>query len=380
MGMSDKPGAFDSTHRPVCYACFKPFKTCICGGLERVETDLGVTILQHPRERNHPIGTARIAALGMSNCRLLVCGPREAKLQGLNHLLPPKTMLLYPSPTAIDVHELDVEEMPEHLLLLDGTWSHSYALYKSAAWMQSLPHLKLRNPTPSRYRIRKEPARHCVSTIEAIAQTFAVLEPDVDLSPLMKSFDRMIDQQAEFERNQAAPRRRKRRKSKSALSARIREHLHRSVLLYSETHEVRGASFPIYVTACRVRTGETFECVVNEHGHPVTPRHHENMGLAPTFFEGGVSQASMQNRFEKFLNGDDVLTSWNQTPLRALAGGRTTLQLKAVYSNLVRGPSGHLREVLCNIDKIPKPTPFSGRAKNRMAAMRAVHEYFLELE
>ena len=48
-----KPGTF----RRVCYRCHKAAIVCVCDGVERVLNRTGIVILQHPRERFHPIGT-----------------------------------------------------------------------------------------------------------------------------------------------------------------------------------------------------------------------------------------------------------------------------------------------------------------------------------
>ncbi|HHH10935.1 MAG TPA: DTW domain-containing protein, partial [Sorangium sp.] len=51
--------------RPFCYRCHKPAVTCICARVKRVDNRTKIWLLQHPRERFHPIGTARIARLGL---------------------------------------------------------------------------------------------------------------------------------------------------------------------------------------------------------------------------------------------------------------------------------------------------------------------------
>ena len=46
--------------RAVCYECFRPEALCYCRFLSPVDNRTPVLIVQHPRERFHPIGTARI--------------------------------------------------------------------------------------------------------------------------------------------------------------------------------------------------------------------------------------------------------------------------------------------------------------------------------
>jgi hypothetical protein len=48
-------------HRPRCYRCLRPADSCYCAELPSVPTRTRVVILQHPHERTHPFGTARLA-------------------------------------------------------------------------------------------------------------------------------------------------------------------------------------------------------------------------------------------------------------------------------------------------------------------------------
>src|ERR1700755_1972131 len=105
--------------------CFKPQLTCICARLPSVDNRTRVTVLQHPRERLHPIGTARFAQLGLQRSAVHVAW-NAGKLE-LKHEMPEwlasqtRVGLLYPAPHARDLAEVPVAERPEQLLVLDGT-------------------------------------------------------------------------------------------------------------------------------------------------------------------------------------------------------------------------------------------------------------------
>ncbi|MEN9581784.1 MAG: hypothetical protein RJA70_4793, partial [Pseudomonadota bacterium] len=112
--------------------------------------------------------------------------------------LPPGTGILYPGPNAIPLSELPPEARPQTLVVLDGTWHHAHYLYRDCKWLHQLPCYTLQPKEPSRYRIRKEPAEHCLSTVEAIVSALGTLEPALPgLSELLTSFDHMIDAQIE---------------------------------------------------------------------------------------------------------------------------------------------------------------------------------------
>ncbi|KAL6658041.1 hypothetical protein ACP70R_004288 [Stipagrostis hirtigluma subsp. patula] len=55
--------------RPMCAVCTKPLRLCLCGRLRSppVDNAVGVTVLQHAMEANHPLNSTRVARLGLRN-------------------------------------------------------------------------------------------------------------------------------------------------------------------------------------------------------------------------------------------------------------------------------------------------------------------------
>ncbi|CAI7838165.1 unnamed protein product [Closterium sp. NIES-54] len=59
--------------RAFCVECHKATSVCICDRFgEPVDNRVGVTILQHPKEKYHPLGSARIALLGLQRVGVVV--------------------------------------------------------------------------------------------------------------------------------------------------------------------------------------------------------------------------------------------------------------------------------------------------------------------
>jgi DTW domain-containing protein len=180
-----------------CYQCFKPQVACICGSIERVANQTGIIILQHPRERFHAIGTVRIARLALENVRVEACSP-WVDSSAIRAQLPERTALLYPTIGARDLATLPVEEQPRHLVILDGTWFHAKKIYDAHHWLHALPHLRLTPSAPSRYRIRPQPQKSYVATLEAIVFALRIIEPTAGLDGLLRSFAAMVDWQAAY--------------------------------------------------------------------------------------------------------------------------------------------------------------------------------------
>src|ERR1700722_16678898 len=112
--------------RAVCGRCRRPVSVCYCRPLTSLETRTRVVLLQHPRERDVAIGTARMASLCLPNSELHV-GVHWRGSVALGRALsgaagPPA--LLYPGPGAIDVLR-HPPSSPVTLVVVDGTWSQA---------------------------------------------------------------------------------------------------------------------------------------------------------------------------------------------------------------------------------------------------------------
>jgi hypothetical protein len=68
----------------------------------------------------------------------------------------------------------------EGILVLDGTWSQAKTLWWRNPWLLKLPRIALTPREPSLYgKLRREPRREWVSTLEAVADVLPALgEPE----------------------------------------------------------------------------------------------------------------------------------------------------------------------------------------------------------
>ncbi len=184
--------------RDECYRCFRAASVCICDRVPRLSNRTGVIVLQHHREVLHPIGTARIARLGMQNVSIHVA--RRQQQLAIDVAPPENCSVLYPAADAVDVAELTPEKRPSHLIVLDGTWSQARRMYRANPWLHELPHLAIDPAAPSRYRVRKQPRAGCLSTIEALVCALRVIEPETrGFGQLLDVFDSMVKEQIRFE-------------------------------------------------------------------------------------------------------------------------------------------------------------------------------------
>jgi len=197
-----------------CPRCLKPLPLCVCDSVTPVQSRLSLLILQHPQEQDRALGTARLTALHFKDAVVKVglSWPSLAKALGRPVADPSRWAVLYlGSAKAADL-DTDAEivalnrkgELADNqrriladidgVVLLDGTWSQAKALWWRNPWMLKCQRVILGPRQPSRYgRLRREPRRDGLSTIEAAATLIAGLEKRPEIAATLNaSFERML--------------------------------------------------------------------------------------------------------------------------------------------------------------------------------------------
>ncbi len=317
---------------------------CFCDAIKPIGHRTAVVILQHRRERFHPFNTARIVSESLRDCELLVAYNSELSEQFEALSLHDDVGLLYPGPQSTLLNEVAQNRPPSQLIVLDGTWHQAKTLYRDIPRLHQLPQYRLAPSTPGRYRIRREPNEHALSTLEATAAALMALEPDnTELAHLTRVFDRMIgDQIGKSERNWRQNQRR--RRGSANVPRVLAGDLGNIVVAYGEREP--GRPVPIYWTAIRLGTGERFECAIESEAF-------SNPGLmAHLRLDEGVSEIAVptkefRNRWRAFLQPEDHL---------AMQNFGTAALLKAVDADFV--PTVILKAV--NVPASLKPPPETG--------------------
>lgn len=172
--------------RDECSQCTRPIEVCWCPGLPnpRLHVESKVIILQHPAEVKRALRTAPMLSLGLELDKCLIFrGKKFPKSyhEGLYDILhADNTILLYPSPNAVNIHELKKVgidgQKPYNLILLDGTWPQAKTMYHSSPILCGLKTCKLVGVPISEYVIRTQPTDGCLSTLESGALSLSILE------------------------------------------------------------------------------------------------------------------------------------------------------------------------------------------------------------
>ncbi|HEX2732537.1 MAG TPA: tRNA-uridine aminocarboxypropyltransferase [Polyangiaceae bacterium] len=370
--------------RQTCYQCFRPKTLCYCHDIQRVANKTAIIILQHPRERFHPIGTARIAGLALDRVRVEIDHAGRYSRGNQPLLLPPRTGLVYPEPPFEPLERLAPSERPEHLLLIDGTWHHAHTLFRDVPGLADLPRYGFTPNQPSEYRIRKEPRDECVSTVEAIAHCLEVLEPQTPgIGSLRATFRRMIDRQLAARPSARGGRivHNQRQVGSRKFPRALVEEFASLVVVYGEWHcpdRYVGERELVQWTARRLRTGESFEALIRPR-LPARDDLTRCMELEPSDWSSSIGRDEFEQRWQQFMKPDDQFVAWNPntSPSRVPQPSGVLpvcVSLKAAYHALGRTP-GPLEEIIDAEGLQPAANPCRGRAGRRLGNAEALARF-----
>jgi len=219
----------DNSAEPVedCVRCGKPTALCVCSGIVPMDHRIAVLILQHPQEQDVALGTARLTVLHLKQATLKIGLSWPSLGKALGRPADPKRwavlylgsvraaglaagreiiMLDRNDEAAADQDKVLAEL--EGIVLLDGSWSQAKALWWRNPWMLKCRRVVLGPRRPSRYgRLRREPRRDALSTIEAAALLLSRLEARPEIERVMtQSLERVLERYRAVRRAPVSPR------------------------------------------------------------------------------------------------------------------------------------------------------------------------------
>ena len=181
--------------------------------VEPIDNRLFVLILQHPREKKEALATAAATRALLSHAELVVglSWPNLSRALGRSVDLKRWAVLYlgWARPAALghlrEIIALDRRGEPaadqeamlrglEGVVVLDGTWKEAKTLWWRNPWLLKMRRLVLNPEHKSRYgRIRREPRREALSTLEAVALLLKHLDgrPEIEAT-LLGALDRLI--------------------------------------------------------------------------------------------------------------------------------------------------------------------------------------------
>jgi DTW domain-containing protein YfiP len=383
--------------RAVCQRCRRPVSVCYCRYLPELATRTRVVLLQHPRERDVAIGTARMASLCLPDAELLVGVKWSGSPELTRALSDPArpAVLLYPGGNAIDISQ-HPPKSPVTLIVVDGTWWQAKKLVRENPEIARLPRYSFIPRAPSQYRIRKEPDEAYVSTIEALAHVLGVLEDDPArfqalLSPFRAMIDAQIDHQVRWANSR--PRHNKaKRPRRPRLPASLHERREDLVCVVGEANawpyhsRASDASYPdelVHWAARRLDTGETFDGVLAPR-HALAPATPAHVRLSRDVLARGESLPVFLARWRAFVRDADVVCSWGRyaTSLFVSEGGflpETRIDLRHVARLVRNGKVGTLEGYAEGLGVPWTRGLVPGRAGERLGQVAEIAAHFRDI-
>jgi DTW domain-containing protein YfiP len=371
--------------RPTCRRCLRPLAACWCAALTPLETATRVVFLQHPRESRVAIGTARIAHLGLAGSELHegVEFSGHARLREL--LAMPGTALLFPGPGALAPDAL--ERPPETLLVIDGTWPQARKMIALNPALLTVPRIGFMPRRPGNYRIRREPARHCVATVEAVVEVLAAFERDeARFQPLLRAFESMVDGQLAAAAARTGPPRRRQRRADPWWESPLMPDLdglwpHLVVIAAEANAHRRGSGVPgdpelLHLAALRPATGEVFQEFLSPR-RPLAPGAPDHLEVPREWLLDGRPATDVIQAWRRFCRSEDRLVGWGGFSGELLAQEgwfpeQPPIDLRLVAAHrLKRRPGAAVSAAQAVGAALEDPVPAPGRAGRTLQAVAA---------
>jgi len=173
----------EERQRDRCLRCNRSRATCFCGFVKPFDTRTRFVLLMHPKEFKHQTtGTGRMTRIALRNSEIIM-GLDFSQDPRLTTLLADAqyhTVLLFPGPGSLNLSQGNALAIPEgkklQILLVDGTWAMAKKIIRLNGNLQALPRIHFTPAALSRFHIKRQPAAHCVSTIEAVYYLLDILE------------------------------------------------------------------------------------------------------------------------------------------------------------------------------------------------------------
>ena len=160
-----------------CDGCRLPVRRCLCGAAPRLHTRTRVVVVMHRNEWLKSSNTARLAARVLDRVEVRLRGVRDAGSDEVAPLPPGRRVVLFPGSSATPlVRPAGSGEVV--LLVPDGSWSQARKLVQRDPLLRDAEAVRLPDPPPSVYRLRRNVRPGTLCTFEAIARALSILEDD----------------------------------------------------------------------------------------------------------------------------------------------------------------------------------------------------------
>ncbi len=165
---------------------------CLCNLVPRLETRTRLLLVIHRIEDRKPTNTGRLARMCLPNSDVCVRGFAAESEAPLAIDPGSQPLLLFPAPDAIPIEQFAGSPRPVTLIVPDGTWRQAFKVRHRVPGLRDVPCVSVPADAPTRYRLRAEPHKDGLATLEAIARALGVLEGRHVREALERVFEVMV--------------------------------------------------------------------------------------------------------------------------------------------------------------------------------------------
>jgi len=193
--------------REFCYICYRPKSSCMCKYISKIDTNTKFVILMHPKEfRKTKNRTGHFTNLSLINSEIHIgidfsC---NGKINKMINDPENNCFVLYPSKDSIELNtqKLDTNGKKSVIFIIDSTWACSKKMIRLSKNLNSLPKISFQYSKESNYKIKTQPSKFCLSTIESVFCVLKLLNEQKieNISPkefdnFLKPFIKMVEYQ-----------------------------------------------------------------------------------------------------------------------------------------------------------------------------------------
>jgi len=193
--------------REKCYECYRPKKSCMCQYIQKIETNTRFIIIMHPKEfKKTKNNTGRFTHQSLPNSKIYI-GIDFNDNDEINSIIEDTNnscFVLYPGDDSIKLNHQTIQKAKKTnvIFIIDSTWPCSNKILAVSKNISALPKVSFEHNKASAYKIKTQPNKYCLSTIES---TLCILEllnqhkiENIDQDALdcfLKPFEKMVQYQ-----------------------------------------------------------------------------------------------------------------------------------------------------------------------------------------
>lgn len=159
--------------RQLCISCLRPVKACFCSYTKPFETKTRFVLLMHPKEaKKERHGTGRMSSIILKNSEIIIGinFDQDRKVQAYLSDSTKECYLLYPGDHSHNISQAPLEKTDKErvIFIIDGTWPCAKNMMKRSTCLHQLPRISFDSSLESKFKIKQQPAKYCLSTIESL--------------------------------------------------------------------------------------------------------------------------------------------------------------------------------------------------------------------